>query len=222
VTGGCGFIGSHVVDRLVARGDEVRELDDLSTGRPEQIPAGVELLVGDVADAETVRRAMDGVAGCIHLAAIASVARSNEDWLGTHRANLVGAITVFDAAAQACRPPVVYASSAAVYGDSATMPLSEDAMTAPLSAYGADKLGCELHARVAGLVHQVPTAGLRLLFLAPVKIRVRPILGSFPSSPRRPGRAKRSPSTVTESKAAILSTLMTWLRRSLPLWRRRR
>jgi len=163
VTGGCGFIGSHLADSLERDGHGVRVLDDLSTGTRGNLSASVELLVGDVADADLVRRAMDGIDGCFHLAAIASVERGNLDWLGTHRANLTGAIAVFDAAR---RPggagiPVVYASSAAVFGDEPRMPLTELSPVRPLSAYGADKLGCELHARVAGVVHGVPTAGLR-------------------------------------------------------------
>ena len=164
VTGGAGFIGSHLVDALLARGDRVRVLDDLSTGKRENLAPAAELTVGDVADAGQVAAAMDGVDGCFHLAAIASVQLGNSDWRGTHRANLTGTITVFDAARRA-RPdrtvPVVYASSAAVYGDTAAMPLAETAPTRPLSAYGADKLGCELHARVAEHVHGVRTAGCR-------------------------------------------------------------
>ena len=164
VTGGCGFIGSHLVDALLARGDEVRVLDDLSTGKRENLDPRAPLIVGDVADRMLVADAIQGADGCFHLAAVASVERGNQDWLGTHRTNLTGAITVFDAARRA-KPgaaiPVVYASSAAVYGDSAALPLSESGPTRPLSAYGADKLGCELHARVASLVHGVPTAGCR-------------------------------------------------------------
>lgn len=163
VTGGCGFIGSHLVESLERDGHEVRVLDDLSTGKRENIAPSVELLVGDVADASLVRRAMAGVDGCFHLAAIASVERGNLDWLGTHAVNLTGAIAVFDAARRPGVPgiPTVYASSAAVFGDEPTLPLTELAPVRPLSAYGADKLGCELHARVAGVVHGVPTAGLR-------------------------------------------------------------
>ena len=161
VTGGCGFIGSHLVDALLARGDRVRVLDDLSSGRRDNIPETVEVVPGDVRDAALLAKLMQGVSGCFHLAAIASVARSNEDWSGTHAINLGGAIAVFDAAAKAGKLPVVYASSAAVYGDTAEMPLSETSATRPLSAYGADKLGCELHARTAGIVHGVPTFGLR-------------------------------------------------------------
>jgi UDP-glucose 4-epimerase len=164
VTGGCGFIGSHLCDALLARGDGVRILDDMSTGKLENKPAAADLLQGDVADPALVARAMAGIDGCFHLAAVASVERGNIDWLGTHRANLTGAITIFDAAQRAVpgrTVPVVYASSAAVYGDNADVPLAETAATRPLSAYGADKLGCELHARVAAHVHGVPAVGMR-------------------------------------------------------------
>ncbi len=160
VTGGAGFIGSHLCEALLARGDSVRVLDDLSTGRRENLPPGVALIEGDVADPAAVRDALRDVGGCFHLAAIASVERGVTDWLGTHRANLTGTVTVFDAV-RPTRIPVVYASSAAVYGDPATVPITEATECRPLSAYGADKLGCELHARVAGHVHDIPTVGLR-------------------------------------------------------------
>ena len=160
VTGGAGFIGSHLCDALLARGKAVRVLDNLSTGRQENVPREAELVVGDAADPDTVRAAADSIDGCFHLAAVASVARGVEDWLGTHRANLTATITVFDAL-RGKKVPVIYASSAAVYGDSPMQPISEDAPTRPLSAYGADKLGCELHALVASQVHGVPTVGLR-------------------------------------------------------------
>jgi UDP-glucose 4-epimerase len=163
VTGGAGFIGSHLCEALLARGDTVRVLDDLSTGRRENLPPGVELIEGDVADLPAVCRAVAGVAGCFHLAAIASVERGATDWLGTHRTNLTGAITLFDAIRRLPAPiPVVYASSAAVYGDAAALPIVEATACRPLSAYGADKYGCELHARVASHVHGIPTVGLRL------------------------------------------------------------
>jgi len=163
VTGGCGFIGSHLVDALLARGDTVRILDDLSTGKRHDVLAGAELRVGDVADRDEVARALTGVDGCFHLAAVASVERCTQDWLGSHRTNLTGTVTVFDAARSAGPSPlpVVYASSAAVYGDNPHVPLSETATTRPLSAYGADKLACEFHAQVAWGVHRVPNLGLR-------------------------------------------------------------
>jgi UDP-glucose 4-epimerase len=160
VTGGAGFIGSHLCDALIGRGARVRVLDDLSTGKRNNLPLGAELIVGDVADPAAVRDAVAGIDGCFHLAAVASVARGVDDWLGTHRTNLTGTIAIFDALR---RQPVkvVYASSAAVYGDCPTQPITETAPTRPLSAYGADKLACELHARVATHVHGIPTVGLR-------------------------------------------------------------
>jgi UDP-glucose 4-epimerase len=160
VTGGCGFIGSHLCAALAARGDRVRVIDDLSTGSLANLVPGAEFIRGDVADAAVVRQAMEGVSACFHLAAVASVERGVRDWLGTHRANLTGTITVLDAARNR-RVPVVYASSAAVYGEQTVLPIAEDAPKRPLSAYGADKLGCEQHALVAGQVHGVPTLGLR-------------------------------------------------------------
>lgn len=161
VTGGCGFIGSHLSAALIARGDAVRVLDDLSTGSRANLAPGATLIEGDISDAATVRAAMEGVAGCFHLGAIASVERGVKEWLGTHRVNLSGTIAVFDAARAEGGVPVVYASSAAVYGEQERLPIAETAPTRPLSAYGADKLGCEQHARVAGHVHGVPTLGLR-------------------------------------------------------------
>ncbi|MFO1025810.1 MAG: NAD-dependent epimerase/dehydratase family protein [Acetobacteraceae bacterium] len=162
VTGGAGFIGSHLCDALRARGDDVRVLDDLSTGRQDNLPRGAQLLVGDVADPATVAEAMRGVDGCFHLAAIASVEKGVTDWLGTHRTNLTGTVTVLDTIRRQGRPiPVVYASSAAVYGDVAALPITEATPCRPVSAYGADKYGCEQHARVASTVHGIPTVGLR-------------------------------------------------------------
>jgi UDP-glucose 4-epimerase len=162
VTGGAGFIGSHLCEALIARGDTVRVLDDLSTGRRCNLPSAATLIEGDVADPATVADALDGTDGCFHLAAIASVEKGVSDWLGTHRTNLTGTITVFDAIRRQGRGiPVVYASSAAVYGDATIVPIAETCPCSPLSAYGADKYGCELHARVASHVYGIPTVGLR-------------------------------------------------------------
>ncbi len=164
VTGGCGFIGSHLAEALLKRGDDVTILDDLSTGKRENAPEGADIVIGDISDEKLMHELMAEADGCFHLAAIASVQKGNEEWVATHRTNLTGSITIFDAArATATRKaiPVVYASSAAVFGDNPDLPLDEDSATRPLSAYGADKLGCELHGRVATLVHGVPTTGMR-------------------------------------------------------------
>jgi len=161
VTGGAGFIGSHLTDALLAQGHQVRVLDDFSTGQRANLRPNAELVVGDVADPDVVAGAMAGVAACFHLAAIASVQRGNEDWLGTHRVNLGGTIAVLDAARQHGRVPVVYASSAAVYGDTGDAVAVETLPCAPQTAYGADKLGAEQHAAVGWNVHGVPSVGLR-------------------------------------------------------------
>lgn len=165
VTGGCGFIGSHLVDALQQAGNDVRVLDNLSTGRRDNVAAGTEIVEGDVCDEHLVRRCVEDVDGCFHLAAVASVEQGNREWVGTHRINVTGAVCVFDAARRA-QPRknvrVVYASSAAVLGDVSHIPASEDEPANPMSAYGADKYGCELHARVATWIHRVPTLGLRL------------------------------------------------------------
>jgi UDP-glucose 4-epimerase len=161
ITGGAGFIGSHLADALLGAGHRVRVLDDFSTGRRANLDARCEVVTADIADLAAVRAALTGLDGCFHLAAIASVARGNEDWLGTHRVNQAGTITVLQAACDAGRLPVVYASSAAVYGDLNGTPARETFLPAPLTAYGADKLGSELHARVGWRVHGVPTLGLR-------------------------------------------------------------
>ncbi len=162
ITGGAGFIGSHLVDALLAAGDAVCVLDDLSTGRRHQLARAAEFLHGSVTDAALVRQAMRGCDGVYHLAAVASVARCVEDWAGTHAINQSGTVTVLEAARQLGGLPVVYASSAAVYGDLARERLAETDPTAPLSAYGCDKLGSELHARIARTSFATPTLGLRL------------------------------------------------------------
>jgi UDP-glucose 4-epimerase len=168
VTGGAGFVGSHLVEDLLDRGHRVRVLDDLSTGSRRNVPAAAEFVEGDVTDAATVERAFEDIDGCFHLAAVASVERCNREWLRSHQVNLTGTINVLDQArrARATRPiPVVYASTAAVYGDPGVSGIGEEYPAAPLSSYGADKAACEFHARIAGPVHGVPTAGVRFFNL---------------------------------------------------------
>ena len=119
VTGGGGFIGSHLVERLLKEGHRVTVLDDLSTGKRENIPGDVTLVVGDITTPHIFDGLLRNTDGCFHLAAIASVQRGQEDWLATHRVNLSGTVALFDALARAKKhTPVVFASSAAAYGES--------------------------------------------------------------------------------------------------------
>ena len=146
----------------MANGHNVTIMDDLSNSTREQVPSAATLIVQDV----TVPGALDDIVtkvdGIFHLAAVVSVVKSNEEWLQTHQVTLGGTVAVLDTLARLKRHiPVVYASSAAVYGDAVGVPFKENGQCAPISAYGADKLACELHARVGQRVHGIPSVGLR-------------------------------------------------------------
>lgn len=159
VTGGAGFIGSHLVENLLARGERVVVLDDLSSGRVANLPTGVELIRADVLDIDAA--ALQGIGAVFHLAARVSVQECITDWAGGHRVNLCGAMAVLHAAWRAGNVPVVYASSAAVYGNRSDQPCAETDLPMPISPYAADKLACEHQARAMAEVHGVASAGLR-------------------------------------------------------------
>jgi len=164
VTGGAGFIGSHLVEALVARGERVRVLDDLSSGRRENLSAvlgQVELLEGDVADPGTVDRAIDGCEAVFHLAAIASVQASIENPRHAHKVNVDGTLNVLEAARQARVRRVILASSAAVYGDHTALPLAEDLRPRPLSPYAANKATGEMYCTAFHASYGLPTVALR-------------------------------------------------------------
>lgn len=163
VTGGAGFIGSHLVDRLVAAGEQVIVLDNLSSGRRGNLPPQAELVMGDITDEARVRDLVNRAGSVFHLAALVSVQECIKDWALGHRVNLGATIGLFQAAARA-RPggvPVVYASSAAVYGDRSGSDCRESARPAPISPYGADKLGCEHQARAMAEIYRLRSVGLR-------------------------------------------------------------
>lgn len=162
VTGGAGFIGSHVVPRLINSGYNVRVFDNLETGKLEHLPHGVEFIQGDVSNTQAVLDAMRDVSACIHLAAVASVARSIEEYVYSHRVNIGGFINVIEAAKQSGRPVQVrYASSAAIYGVADTYPITEMLSAKPISPYGVDKYSCELHAKVAAEIFDLDIIGFR-------------------------------------------------------------
>lgn len=148
VTGGCGFIGSHLVEALLSRGYKVRILDNLSTGKLENIAAvsgqNVEILLGDVTDMTTVEAATQGCKYVFHEAAIASVPKSVKDPIGTDKINYGATLNILEAARKYGVRRVVFAGSAAVYGDEPTLPKSELMPTNPITPYGVDKLASEL------------------------------------------------------------------------------
>jgi UDP-glucose 4-epimerase len=150
VTGGAGFIGSHLVDELLRRGHVVRVVDDLSTGRRENLPASgrVEVIEGDVADPAVARRAVAGASIVLHQAAIPSVPRSVEDPARSHRANVDGTFQVLLAARDAGVTRVVFAGSSSVYGNTAVLPKREDMRPHPLSPYALQKLVGEEYCRL--------------------------------------------------------------------------
>jgi UDP-glucose 4-epimerase len=149
VTGGAGFIGSHLVDALLAKGYAVRVLDDLSTGKRSNLPMDnprLELIQGDVADAALVSRAALGCHAVAHLAAVASVQASVDDPVRTHQSNFVGTLNVCEAMRQAGIKRVLFASSAAVYGNNGEgESITEDTPKAPLTPYASDKLSSEYY-----------------------------------------------------------------------------
>lgn len=161
VTGGAGFIGSHLVDRLLAMGESVVVIDDLSSGHRSNLDPNAELIEANILDAEALERAMEGVSSVFHLAAMVSVQDCINDWVGGTRSNLLGSALVFDAARRHGLAPVVYASSAAIYGNRSGEVCQEDSLPAPISPYGADKLGAEHHARAMSAIHELPSVGLR-------------------------------------------------------------
>ena len=166
VTGGAGFIGSNLVHALLARGDRVRVLDDLSTGRPvnlDDVRRDVELMDGDVRDPDAVARAIEGAAVVFHQAAIPSVARSVADPVASNDVNVTGTLNVLVAARDAAVERVVYASSAAVYGNADALPLHEGMLTRPASPYGVSKLAGERYLEAFTRTYGVPTVALRYL-----------------------------------------------------------
>lgn len=165
VTGGAGFIGSHLVDALVGDGHVVRVLDNFSTGRRANLESAlasrkIEIVEGDVREADVVREAVVGTDGVFHLAALVSVQKSIEQPQFSFDINVYGTVNVLEAARWARIPRVVLASSAAVYGD-ASVPIQEDVVTWPLSPYALDKLSAEQYCALYGRLYGLETLALR-------------------------------------------------------------
>ena len=163
VTGGAGFIGSHVVQALLDRGETVRVLDDLSTGKRENLPVSdrLEFVEADLASDGVARQAVDRVERVAHIAAIPSVPRSVKEPLATHRANVDGTLLLLMAARDAAVKRLVFASSSSVYGDSATLPKHEEMPTRPLSPYALQKLVGEHYIRLFHSLYGLDAVALR-------------------------------------------------------------
>ncbi len=164
VTGGAGFIGSHLVEALLRRGDRVRVFDNLSTGRRENlvhVRDDVEIIAGDLRDEDAVRRSVRGVEIVFHQAALASVQRSVDDPITTNAVNVTGTLHVLTAARDANVRRVVFASSSSVYGDTPTLPKIETQAPQPLSPYAVSKLAGEQYCMAFSVVYGLPAIALR-------------------------------------------------------------
>jgi nucleoside-diphosphate-sugar epimerase len=164
VTGGAGFIGSHLVDALLAQNWEVRVLDDLSTGKKENlkhVEGEIDFRLGDIRDLETVRKAAEGTEVVFHLAALGSVPRSVKDPITSNDVNVNGTLNVLVAARDAGTRRVVYSASSSAYGNSPTLPKREDMSALPLSPYAVTKYVGELYLKVFCNLYGLEGVGLR-------------------------------------------------------------
>ena len=164
VTGGAGFIGSNITCALLERGEKVRVLDNLSSGKLENLDecmSDIEFIEGDIRDFWTVREAIEGCDYVLHQAALPSVPRSVKNPLTSNEVNINGALNVLECARQAKVKKVVFASSSSVYGDSEELPKHEGMRPSPLSPYAITKLTGEYYMRVYWQIYRLPTVSLR-------------------------------------------------------------
>lgn len=161
VTGGAGFIGSNLVDKLIERGDEVLVIDNLSGGKKEQINAQAVFHHLDITDFATIKPLFEGVDYVFHLAALPRVQFSIERPLETNEANVVGTLNVLLAAKEAGVKKVIYSASSSAYGDQKEMPLREDMRANPKSPYGLQKYIGEMYCKIFSDVYNLPTVCLR-------------------------------------------------------------
>lgn len=164
VTGGAGFIGSHLVEALVRRGQRVRVLDDLSAGSLKNLRAvaeRIEFIRGDVRDEKAIRKGLKGVEVVYHQAALRSVPKSVGNPIGYHEVNVTATLQLLHLAKEARVRRIVYASSSSVYGDETPLPQSEELFPAPQSPYAASKLAMEVYCTMYSRLFGLETVGLR-------------------------------------------------------------
>lgn len=161
VTGGAGFIGSHMVDRLIKEGNEVKIIDNLFTGKKENINLKADFYNLDVCDFEKIKPIFEGVDYVFHLAAIPRVPLSVEDPVGTSRVNILGTINVFKVAADEKVKRVIFVSSSSVYGNQDVLPFKENMIPDPISPYGLHKLVGEQAAKLFSNLYRIPIVSLR-------------------------------------------------------------
>jgi len=166
VTGAAGFIGSHLVDRLLAEGFSVLGLDDLSTGNIENVAHNeskreFEFIKGDICDKAQDKRILTDVEAVFHEAALVSISRSVEDPIPTNRTNVDGTLALLSACLDSDVKRFIYASSSAVYGDATSLPSEESHLPNPISPYGASKLAAENYCKAFHRVYGLETVSLR-------------------------------------------------------------
>ena len=163
VTGGAGFIGSHLAEELLRRGHTVRVVDSLITGKRQNLEVlkGVEFLEGDLADMDVAQRAVKGMEYVLHQAAIPSVPRSVKDPITSNRANIDASLNTLVAARDGGVKRLVYAGSSSAYGDTPTLPKREDMPTAPLSPYALQKLVAEQYGQMFTKLYGFETVTIR-------------------------------------------------------------
>lgn len=164
VTGGAGFIGSHLVKRLVRDGCQVRVVDNLATGqlcRLDPVRAAIELIEADLADEAVARRAVEGIDYVLHQAAVPSVQRSVNDPIGTHRANVTATLNLLESARRAGVRRLIYAASSSAYGDTEALPKREAMPADPLSPYALQKFAGERYCKIYRELYGLETVSLR-------------------------------------------------------------